>query len=70
MNIQIQEIAESAFHSIEEVSEDVQNKIKEGKCMNCNGGVSGVRINYVLASNGKVLWWCDCRCIAIDNLLE
>lgn len=57
MKILTQEISDRKVIQLSELSEELQNKLKEQKCVRCDKSLNQ-SIDYVVCSNGNVRWWC------------
>jgi len=57
-NITAKEIEDRGSKQFEDLSEPIQKQLLKRECVKCGEGIrSNIFINYVLCSNGKVVWW-------------
>jgi hypothetical protein len=56
--IYIQEVSESTYHDFAKLPNGVRKALLERNCEQCDEKlIDEARINYVLTSDKKVIWW-------------
>jgi RNase P subunit RPR2 len=53
-----EEVAQNYPRVLKDLDKDLQANLKQKVCQNCNESLKKQNIDYLLTSEGRVIWWC------------
>jgi RNase P subunit RPR2 len=53
-----EEVAQNYPRVFKDLDKDLQANLKQKVCQNCNEPLKKQNIDYLLMSDGRVIWWC------------